>query len=155
MSVKRDWLMKDEDDHLLDAGRNGQTKEEDGTAESEFDGIKAMGIIGQGKPLVRFHVIREPGTRYSYQYVGLDSHSEYQPGRFIIRVSGATKLWQITVTGRNLWQVYDALTRHAAPWIQQLSPENARRDGFEPIKAGQKAEAVITEIQIEEVKEEA
>jgi len=88
--------------------------------------------------------IREPGPRVSFQYVHLDSRSEYQPGRFVIQFAG-TKLWRVTVTGRNLWKLYDGITRHAIAWIQQAMPG---RD-FEE----KKGHAVITQIEVEEVGE--
>ena len=142
-SNDRDWIRFDE--HLPKSAReaaNGRAAKDDGTAESEFDGVTAMGVIGQGKALLRLHVIREPGKRISFQYQGLDSHSEYEPGRFVVDFAG-TRHWRVTVTGRNLWRVYDGITRHAVPWIQQTMPG---RD-FEE----RKGQAVITGISVEEV----
>ncbi|MHC5537386.1 hypothetical protein ACYOEI_04020 [Singulisphaera rosea] len=142
--------MSDENAHLREFterfGANGQKPEDDGVPETEFGGgYEAAGIVGQGKALLRLHIIREPGPRVTMQYVGIDSHSEYSPGRFVVQFVG-TKVWRVTVTGRNLWRVYDAITRHALVWIQQAMPG---RD-FEQ----EKGKAVITGISVEEVGEE-
>lgn len=140
----RDWMMRD--DHLPASARtNGQPRaeEEDGTPESEFDGQTAMGIIGQGKPLVRLHVIREPGKRISFQYSAMAAQSEYEPGRFVVRFMDIDKIWEVEVRGRNLWRAYDALTRHAAPWIQQASRDFEERKG----------QPIITKIDVRQAEE--
>ncbi|MHC5536716.1 hypothetical protein ACYOEI_00395 [Singulisphaera rosea] len=149
MNGKRDWINLDE--HLPESARtpaNGKLSDDDeGTAESQFDGVTAMGIIGQGKPLVRLHIIREPGKRITMQYSSLDAYSEYEPGRFLLRFVSAFGYWAVEVKGRDLWKVYDACTRHAARMIQQVMPG---RDFPDRVPKG---EPVITEIAVYQVDE--
>lgn len=102
--------------------QTGDYAEDDTVPETEFgDGYEAAGIVGQGKALLHLHIIREPGPRVTMQYAYIDSHSEYQPGRFVVQFA-RTKVWKGTATGRNLWRIYDAITRHALSWIQQTMP---------------------------------
>lgn len=75
-----------------------------------------MDVIVLGKALLALHVIREPGKRISIHYQGFDSHGEDEPGRFMADFAG-TKLWRGMVTGRNLWRMYDGISRHAVRWI--------------------------------------
>jgi hypothetical protein len=95
------------------------------------------------KGKVRLHVIRAHGKPVvSCQYVHLDSMTKFEPTKFVLRFAGSMQ-WQITVNGRNLWKVYDGITRHSRPWIKTAERDIA---GY--------MEPVITGIEVEEVKEE-
>lgn len=57
-----------------------------------------------------------------------------------------SKIWEVTITGLNLWYLYDKLGQHRMPWIQKSDR------GF---AAGGDKEAVIYSIQIKEIERES
>ena len=62
-----------------------------------------------------------------FQYVELDSDGDETDGcgfgytengqEFSIKLVGS-KLWKLTIRGRNLWEIYDYLTLHRLPWLR-------------------------------------
>jgi hypothetical protein len=81
----------------------------------------------------------------SFQYVHLDSDSGFRidpKGQTITVRFVGTKHLQVTISGRNLWHLYDYLHQHRMPWIMR-----ADRD------FGEDKEAIITAIVFDEVKE--
>ena len=97
------------------------------------------------KPVYTLHCdLGKDGCR-SFQYVHLDSDSEYHidaKGQTIIVRFAGSKHSQVTIRGRNLRYLYDVLHQHRMPWIMQ-----ADRD------FGEDKETIITAIVIDEVKD--
>jgi hypothetical protein len=88
-----------------------------------------------------------------FQYVEMDSDGDDVDGcgfgltdvgqEFSIKVAGS-KLWKVTVRGRNLWEIYDYLTLHRMPWIRVADRDFA--DADDP--AGQKP--IILSVSVDE-----
>jgi len=78
----------------------------------------------------------------SFQYVHLDSDStfEQRSGQVITLRFAGTKIMQVTITGRNLWRLFDYLHQHRMPWIMVADRDFAAD-----------SEPVITRIAIAEV----
>lgn len=70
-----------------------------------------------------------PGNKAvkQFQYLSLESDGGVSDGcgfgfsptgqEFSIKLAGS-RLWKLTVRGRNLWEIYDYLTLHRLPWIR-------------------------------------
>lgn len=99
------------------------------------------------KGLTRLHVMKVGQDAVTFQYVHMRSHSTGGNGGFTIEFDDGNR-WRVTVRGRNLWEIYDYCTLHRMPCIRELGPERDFPDQFPRDKP------VITEIRIEEVKED-
>lgn len=100
------------------------------------------------KPLYTLHCLLGAKGAVSFQYVNLDSHSEFRAekeGQIIKLRFVGSKIWEVTIGGLNLWKLYDGIHRHVTSWIR-LSDR-----GF---AAGADGEALITAIQIKEIERE-
>jgi hypothetical protein len=80
------------------------------------------------KPVYTLHCCLGKDGYRSFGYVHLDSDSTFkvdQGGHVItIRFDG-TKTTQITITGRNLWRVYDLVHQHRMSWIMRADRDMA------------------------------
>lgn len=75
----------------------------------------------------------------SFQFVQLDSHSEFRAGEHgqIIKLRFAgTKIWEVTITGLNLWRLYDLLGQHRMAWIRKSDRGFAAEKDGEPLIFG-------------------
>lgn len=100
--------------------------------------------FGPGKKAVR-----------QFQYIELDSDGDEEDGcgfgltdtgqEFSVKIAGS-KLWKLTVRGRNLWEIYDYLSLHRLPWLRVADRDFA--DADDP--AGQKP--VILSVDIVELR---
>ena len=89
-----------------------------------------------------------------FQYVEMDSDGDESDGcgfgytesgqEFSIKLVGS-KVWKLTVRGRNLWETYDYLTLHRLPWLRVADRDFP--DADDP--AGKKP--IILSIDIEEM----
>src|SRR4051812_9481488 len=74
------------------------------------------------KPLYTLHcLLGKEGCR-SFQYVQLDSHSEFRAekeGQIIKLRFVGSKIWEVTISGLNLWRLYDGIHRHVTSWVRQ------------------------------------
>ena len=52
-----------------------------------------------------------------------------------LRFAG-TKIWEVTITGLNLWQLYDGIHRHVIPWVRKSDRGFASGAGREPLIMG-------------------
>ncbi|MFO0958262.1 MAG: hypothetical protein U0800_12685 [Isosphaeraceae bacterium] len=101
------------------------------------------------KPVYTLHCLLGAEGCRSFQYVQLDSNSEFKAGEHgqIIKLRFAgTKIWEITITGLNLWRLYDGIHRHVIPWVRKSDR------GF---AAGGDGETSIMGISIKEIEREA
>ncbi|MCE9565983.1 MAG: hypothetical protein K8U57_28500 [Planctomycetes bacterium] len=83
----------------------------------------------------------------SFQYMHLDSDSSFRmeaTGHVIVVRFVGWKPIQVTIRGRNLWQLYDYIHQHRVPWVMR-----AERDFVEG------KQTVITAIEIREVRGDA
>src|SRR4051812_10773722 len=63
------------------------------------------------KPVYALHCLLGAKGCVSFEYVQLDSHSEFrveQEGQIIRLRFAGSKLWEVTISGLNLWRLYDA-----------------------------------------------
>jgi hypothetical protein len=86
------------------------------------------------KPLFAIHFINPQGDVRSFQYMHLDSDSNYTPGQIALRFTGL-KIVNVVISGRNLWELYDYLHQHRTAWVRQAARDFAA-DG----------EAIVTRI---------
>jgi hypothetical protein len=101
------------------------------------------------KPVYALHCLLGAKGCVSFEYVQLDSHSEFRAekeGQIIKLRFVGSKIWEVTIGGLNLWKLYDLIHQHRMPWVR-LSDR-----GF---AAGADGEALITSIQIKEIEREA
>lgn len=113
---------KDEDEHLKAVaydGRRGKAKtpEDDAIELSEMDGDYAS-LRPSNKPIPRLHVMDRTGKVRTYMYHHLDSDARFDGNSFVV-VFAATKLWEITVKGRNLWRIFDYVTLARWPYLRE------------------------------------
>jgi hypothetical protein len=94
------------------------------------------------KPVYTLHCCLGKNGYRSFQYVHLDSDStfEQRSGHVITLRFAGTKVMQVTITGRNLWRLFDYLHQHRMPWIM-VADRDFSQDG----------DPIITRIAIEEV----
>lgn len=87
------------------------------------------------KPVFAIHFITQ-GTVQSFQYMHLDSNSSYSPTRIGLRFTGS-KIIDVAIEGRNLWELYDYIHQHRMPWVRVAARDFAQ-DG----------ETVVTKISV-------
>jgi hypothetical protein len=99
------------------------------------------------KPVYTLHCCLGKEGYQSFQYVHLDSGSVFHRGpnghEIVVRFAG-TKTVQVTISGRNLWRLYDYLHQHRLPWVMRADRDFAGPDD---------KQSVITAIEIAEVEE--
>lgn len=137
------------DEHLKEllSGRNGTAEADDGQLPDLNAPYKAHARAAN-KPVYTLHCLLGKDGCRSFQYVQLDSSSEFRAekeGQIIRLRFAGTKIWEVTIGGLNLWWLYDSIHRHVMPWVR-LSDR-----GF---AAGEDGEALITSIQIREIERE-
>ena len=127
--------------------RNGAPEAEDSKLPEPGEPYKAHARAAN-KPVYSLHCLLGKDGIRSFQYVQLDSNSEFRvekEGQIIrLRLVGS-KIWEVTIGGLNLWKLYDGIHRHVTSWVR-LSDR-----GF---AAGEEGEALITTIQIKEIERE-
>jgi hypothetical protein len=75
----------------------------------------------------------------------LDSNSEFRAekeGQIIRLRFAGTKIWEVTISGLNLWRCYDLIHQHRMPWVRKFDRGFAN---------GSEKEALITDIPIKEI----
>ena len=101
------------------------------------------------KPVYILHcLLGKEGCR-SFEYVQKDSNSEFKAGELgqIIKLRFAgTKIWEVTITGLNLWRLYDLIGQHRMAWVRKSDR------GF---AAGPDGETLIMGIDIKEIERDA
>lgn len=83
------------------------------------------------KPLYTLHCCLGKDGYRSFQYVHLDSDSSFQAtsaGHIVTLRFAGTQVMQVTITGRNLRQLYDLLHQHRIPWVMQADRNLAPGD---------------------------
>ncbi|HEX3997488.1 MAG TPA: hypothetical protein VHX65_02945 [Pirellulales bacterium] len=92
------------------------------------------------KPVYTLHCgLGKDGFR-SFEFVHLDSNNSFKTsssGQVITLRFAGTQVMQVTIKGRNLWQLYGALHSHLIPWIVRADRDLADEQ-----------EAIITAIEI-------
>jgi hypothetical protein len=76
------------------------------------------------KPVHSIHFISAKGTIRSFQYVHLDSNSRYYPEKIELRFMGMEPV-RVTISGRNLWRVYDHVHQHRTAWVAEATRDFA------------------------------
>jgi hypothetical protein len=100
------------------------------------------------KPVYSLHCLLGKDGCRSFEYVQKDSNSEFKVGEHgqIIKLRFAgTKIWEVTITGLNLWHLYDLIGQHRMAWVRKSDR------GF---AAGADGEAMIMGIDIKEIPRE-
>lgn len=140
-------------DRILKGGQNG-TGHLPAVQESDESELPALNDPYQAharaanKPVYALHCLLGAKGCVSFEYVQLDSHSEFRAekeGQIIRLRFVGSKIWEVTIGGLNLWKLYDGIHRHRMPWVR-LSDR-----GF---ATGADGEALITSIQIKEIERE-
>lgn len=139
-----------QDDHLKEIlnGRAGTAGA--GADESELPALNAdykAHPSAVSKPVYTLHCILGAKGTVSFQYVQLDSHSEFRAekeGQIIRLRFAGTKIWEVTIGGLNLWKLYDGIHRHVTSWVRQADRGFTMADG----------EAFVASIQIKEIERE-
>lgn len=54
----------------------------------------------------------------SFQYDGIGTRSTFTPDKFEVVFIGHTQRWRMTVTGRNLWTIYNLIVQRRLEWIK-------------------------------------
>lgn len=85
------------------------------------------------KPLYAIHFVAATGEVRSFQYAHLDSDSRFEAERITLRFLGMHPI-QVTVSGRNLWRLFEYLHQHRCAWILTAGRDFAK-DG-QPIVTG-------------------
>ena len=127
----------------LFGGKPVDTQPEDEPADSDLPDSSApyqAHARPANKPVYALHCCLGKDGYRSFQYVHLDSDSSFQTtsgGHVITLRFAGTQVVQVTITGRNLRQLYDLLHQHRIPWLMQADRDLA--DG---------QEAIVTTIEI-------
>lgn len=145
-------------DRILSGRANGAAKQEAKGAGVEVDDIVELPEPGSPyqafarpsqKPLYTINFDLGVKGWFGFQYVQLDSHSEFQrveKGQLLRLRFAGTKIWDAEVEGINLFRGYDLICQHRMAWIR-LSD-----NGF---GTGKKDDPVVTAIRIKEIEREA
>lgn len=142
-------------DEILKSGPNGAVPKPETAPVADDSELPAPGSPYQAharvanKPVYTLHCLKGAEGCISFAYVQLDSHSEFKAGEHgqIIKLRFAgSKLWEVTITGLDLWRLYDSIHRHIMPWIRQSDR------GF---AAGADGDPLIMGISVKEIEREA
>lgn len=68
------------------------------------------------KPVYAIHFVSPGGDVRSFQYVHLDSNSQYAAGRITLAFMGMEPV-RVLIDGRNLWRLYDYIHQHRMSWV--------------------------------------
>lgn len=101
------------------------------------------------KPVYSLHCLRGAKGCTSFQFVQIDSHSEFRAekdGQIIKLRFVGSKIWEVVIGGLNLWRLYDLIHRHQVSWVMEAD---------RPFPTGKDGEAFISSIQIKEIEREA
>lgn len=112
-------------DHLSRLGLSPAPEPADGLESFETDGLYLSHARPVNGSLTAIHFIFRDRTITSCQYADLDSGSQFSYGedgghtlRFRFK---AALICETILEGRNLWQLYDCITRHRMPWVHELA----------------------------------
>lgn len=95
------------------------------------------------KPDYGIHFVTPGGDVRSFQYVHLDSGSQFAAGRITLVFMGMEPV-RVVIEGRNLWRLYDYIHQHRMPWVMVAGRDFAKdgqtivtRVSYAPIKPEQ------------------
>jgi hypothetical protein len=96
------------------------------------------------KPVYGIHFVTPGGDVRSFQYVHLDSGSQYTAGRITLAFMGIEPM-RVVIEGRNLWRLYDYIIhQHRMSWVMVAGRDFAKdgqtivtRVTYTPIKPEQ------------------
>lgn len=92
------------------------------------------------KPLYGIHFVTPSGDVRTFQYVHLDSGSQFAAGRITLVFMGMDPV-RVIIEGRNLWRLYDYIHQHRMPWVMVASRDFVK-DG----------ETIVTQVTYAQVK---
>ena len=79
------------------------------------------------KPVYAIHFVTQGGDVRSFQYVHLDSGSQFTAGKITLAFMGMEPV-RVIIEGRNLWRLYDYLHQHLIPWVM-VAGRDVAKDG--------------------------
>jgi hypothetical protein len=138
-------------DQILGNRANGLTKPEPKDAADDIVELPEPGADYKAyantanKPVYTLHCLKGAEGIFSFAYVQLDSHSTFKAGehgQVITLKFAGSKIWEVTITGTNLRELYDGIHRHVIPWVRQSDR------GFQ---AGADGDSLIMGIAIKDV----
>ena len=91
-------------------------EEEESGLPSLKDGEYQPHARPSNKPVYGIHFVTPGGDVRSFQYVHLDSGSQFAAGRITLAFMGMEPV-RVTIEGRNLWRLYDYIHQHRMPWV--------------------------------------
>jgi hypothetical protein len=94
------------------------------------------------KPVYAIHFVTPGGDMRSFQYVHLDSNSQFTAERITLVFMGMQPV-RVVIEGRNLWRLYDYIHQHRMPWVMVAGRDFAK-DG----------QAIVTRVTFSTVKAE-
>jgi hypothetical protein len=117
--------------------RNGVVEAE--ADDSELPDLKApyrAHARAANKAVYSLHCLKGAEGCVSFQNVNLDSHSTFRAekeGQIIVLRFAGTKIWEVTISGLNLWRLYDLLMQHRMSWISKSDRGFAAGSDGEPL----------------------
>ncbi len=141
------------DEHLMDVltrGRRSHDRDQDLPAESNLpDPSRGYEPFSRPShhPVFTLHCVLGRDGYRSFQYSQLDSDSSLSvdgQGQVIRLRFYGSKLFVVTVRGRNLWRLYDYIHQHKISFVMAVDPGRDFADDGEP---------VVTSIDIKEIRE--
>jgi hypothetical protein len=145
-------------DRILSGRVNGAAKPEAKGAGVEADDIVELPEPGSpyqafaraaNKPVYTLHCLKGAEGVVSFAYVQIDSHCEFKAtdkGQLIRLRFVGSKIWDVTISGIDLWRLYDLIGQHRMAWIRKADRGFQEQPGKEPIIMG---------IDIKEIEREA
>ena len=105
----------------------GPEPETDSGLPSLSDGQYQPYARAANKPLYSIHFVTTKGEVRSFQYVHLDSNSNFTAECITLRFMGMEPV-KVLIHGRNLWRLYDYIHQHRTNWVLE-APRDFAQDG--------------------------
>lgn len=102
--------------------------ESDGDEDSGLPSLEGAAYSAHARPsnksVTALHVVTAAGDVRSFQYVHLDSSSEFSGDRIVVKFMGMEPI-RVVIEGKHLWRLYDYIHQHRMPWIRVAAREFA------------------------------
>ncbi len=126
--------------NVLNPTAPDRAEDEDSGLPSLKDGDYQAHARAANKPVYAIHFVTPSGEVRSFQYVHLDSGSQFTAERITLAFMGMEPV-RVVIEGRNLWRLYDYIHQHRMPWVMVAGRDFAKdgqtivtRVSYQPIK---------------------
>jgi len=102
-----------------------RAEEEESGLPSLKEGEYQAHARASNKPVYAIHFVTPAGDVRSFQYVHLDSGSQFNAEKITLAFMGMEPV-RVVIEGRNLWRLYDYIHQHRMPWVMVAGRDFAK-----------------------------